>query len=350
MSNTPAVIKYSTIYLFFSFAIGAAFGQTKFTKISEQLVFNNPPFKNCHASTIVETKSGDILIACFGGLHEGSKDVGIWLSRVTGKGVTAPVQIADGIVNDTLRYPCWNPVLFSEKSGRMILFYKVGPNPREWWGMFKVSEDGGKTWSGAHRLPQGIIGPVKNKPVELANGELLCPSSVEYSNGKWRVFIERTDESLKNWSSIPVDTSSNFDVIQPSIIFFGGQKLGVLCRSKQGKVISAKSGDNGARWSGLFKTNLPNPNSGTDAVTLKSGKQLIVYNPDTPGKDWSDGRAVLHVAASEDGEHWVDVMTLEQHLKGEYSYPAIIQTRDNLIHITYTYDRQNIKHVVLKEQ
>ncbi len=124
----------------------------------------------------------------------------------------------------------------------------------------------------------------------------------------------------------------------------------ILCRSKQGNVIQSWSNDDGKTWSALSKTTLPNPNSGIDAVTLKDGLQLIVYNPDAPGKEWSNGRSKLRMAMSTDGENWQDVMELEHGTTEEYSYPAIIQTPDGLIHITYTYDRKNIKHVVIREE
>lgn len=324
-------------------------GQTKWVKVSDQLIFNNPPFQNCHASTIVQTKTGDLLLACFGGSQEGKKDVDIWYGKLNADGTVTPKIAADGVISDTLRYPCWNPVLFRKQNGDLVLFYKIGPNPREWWGMYKLSKDNGRTWSRAEKLPAGILGPIKNKAVQLSDGSILCPSSIERKDGKWQAFIERTDQSLKLWQSVPVDTGGKFDVIQPSVLFYG-KKLQVLCRSKQGNVIQSWSDDGGKTWSPLSRTGLLNPNSGTDAVTLKDGKQLIVYNPDVPGKDWYNGRAELRVAVSTDGEHWTDIMTLEHGTKQEYSYPAIIQSADGLVHITYTYDRKNIKHVVIKEE
>ncbi|MCC8409670.1 exo-alpha-sialidase [Mucilaginibacter sp. UR6-1] len=323
-----------------------------FKKLSSDLVFTNAPFKQCHASTIVQNKAGELLLACFGGTQEGKNDVSIWLTTLSNGKATSTTKVADGVVNDTLRYPAWNPVLFKDKAGTITLFYKVGPNPREWWGMYKTSHDDGKTWSAPVKLPAGILGPIKNKPVQLKNGVILSPSSIEEmgENGRWKAHMERSTDNGKTWANIPVDTAGKFDVIQPSILTYSGGKLQILCRSRQGTVVQAWSADGGKTWGKLSATSLLNPNSGTDAVTLKSGKQLIVYNPDVPGKDWFNGRGKLRVAMSTDGQKWTDVAVLENGDKEEYSYPAIIQTNDGLVHITYTYDRKNIKHVVLKEQ
>jgi len=86
---------------------------------------------------------------------------------------------------------------------------------------------------------------------------------------------------------------------------------------------------------------LPNPDAGIDALTLRDGRHLLIYNPTTRG------RTPLNVAISSDGKDWQPLVTLESN-PGEYSYPAIIQTRDGLIHATYTWKRQRIKHAVLE--
>ena len=86
---------------------------------------------------------------------------------------------------------------------------------------------------------------------------------------------------------------------------------------------------------------LPNPNSGIDAVTLADGRQLLVYNHTT------EGRGVLNVAVSEDGEHWQAALVLEDEPGAEFSYPAVIQTSDGLVHVTYTWKRRRIRHVVI---
>ncbi|HTR28679.1 MAG TPA: sialidase family protein [Puia sp.] len=320
----------------------------KWKVVSANLLFSNPPFQSCHASTIVEDNAGGIWIACFGGSGEGRSDVAIFLGKISAEGKATPREAANGVINDTLRYPCWNPVLFKKQDGQLVLFYKVGPNPRQWWGMFKTSDDNGATWSAANRLPNNLLGPIKDKPVQLPDGTLLCPSSIEHPNGRWTIRMEVIDPHLSTGNFIPVDTNSRFDVIQPAILQYPHKRLQILCRSKQGRVIQSWSSDHGKTWSDLTATTLLNPNSGIDAVTLKDGRQLIAYNPDTAGNQWSDGRARLRMAISDDGKHWRDILDLENRTTGEYSYPAVVQTSDGLLHITYTYDRKNIKHVVIR--
>lgn len=324
--------------------------QHSWTIAKQELLFSAPPFRQCHASTLVEVKKGKFLVACFGGSQESRPDVAIWLAGFDKHGVSAPQRVADGVVKDTLRYPAWNPVLFQVRGGDLLLFYKVGPNPREWWGLVKSSADGGRTWSAARRLPPGVLGPIKNKPVQLADGTILAPSSVEQADSRWKIHLEKSVDQGRTWHIIPVGNDSPLDVIQPSILTYPGNRLQLLCRSKQGRIVQAWSMDGGATWSPLSQTALLNPNSGTDAVTLRSGCQLLVYNPALPGKDWFNGRAQLRVAESADGVAWHDVATLENGTTEEYSYPAIVEAQDGQVHITYTYNRQNIKHVVLRAQ
>lgn len=324
-------------------------GQSNWHKAKEEFIFKNPPFAQCHASTIVEISPGKYMAAWFAGTHERHPDVGIYVAFQENHHWSKPTLLAEGIINDTLRYPCWNPVLFKAREGKLFLFYKVGPSPSEWWGLVRTSANNGKTWSKAERLPPGILGPIKNKPVQLTNGIILAPSSTE-SGEKWRVHLEKSSDLGKTWQRIPVDSTTILDVIQPSILLYPNNQLQLLCRSKHDRLVESWSRDNGQTWSKLVPTTVLNPNSGTDAVTLRDGRQMLVYNPTTRGKDWAAGRAKLAVAISKDGKQWADVITLENHPAGEFSYPAIVQAQDGKIHITYTYDRKNIKHVVLAQK
>jgi predicted neuraminidase len=261
------------------------------------------------------------------------------------------VSVANGVQSDGKRLPTWNPVLFQDPAGPLHLYYKVGPSPQEWWGMVITSTDDGKTWSKPIPLPDGILGPIKNKPVILRDGSWLSPSSTEKADGGgWKLQFERSTDAGKSWIAIgPVDPTSTFDAIQPSILFTA-EGLEAVARSRQGAVVATLSTDGGKSWGKVFPIDLPNPNSGTDAVTLKDGRQLIVYNhsahsPLTPGKG---RRYPINIALSDDGIVWRNVLTLESKpIKDGYAYPAVIQSADGMVHITYTYNRERIRYIVL---
>jgi len=291
-----------------------------------------------------------MVTAWFGGTHEKHPDVGIWVSREVDGKWTAPVEVANGVQQDGTRHPTWNPVLFQPQSGPLMLFYKVGPDPRTWWGMLLTSEDCGATWSQAVRLPDGILGPIKNKPVQLPNGDILCPSSTESiadpktgTKEEWRIHFERTSDLGKTWSKAAPAEANGIDAIQPSVLFLGGERLLSLGRSRRGehRLFQVTSDDMGKTWGKMEYGMLPNPSSGTDAVTLKDGRQLLIYN------HTDRGRSPLNLALSKDGKTWEGALVLENEPGKEFSYPAIIQTSDGLVHMTYTWHREKVKHVIV---
>jgi len=308
--------------------------------VSKEFVNDPMPIKSVHASTIAE--SGDYLVsAWFGGTREKDKDVCIYTSRrLKDNGEWSPAfPVASGLQPDLTRHPCWNPVLFQPRDGPLMLFYKVGPDPRTWWGMLKLSDDNGRSWTEARRLPKTFDGPVKNKPVQLPDGSILCGSSTEFDG--WRVHFEKTADLGKTWERIgPVNDGKEINAIQPSILFMGGSKLMAVGRTREKKVFSVTSEDNGATWGKMTLLDIPNPSSGTDAVTLKDGRHVLVYNH-TPS-----GRSPLNVGISTDGVNWKNALTLEDE-KGEFSYPAVIQGSDGLLYITYTWKRTNVRFVVV---
>ena len=306
--------------------------------MQSEFIYETAPYPSCHASTIVET-GGRLAAAWFGGTAEKHPDVGIWVSHREGGRWKPAVEVANGVETPTVRYPCWNPVLFQPKTGPLLLFYKVGPNPVEWWGMLIRSEDGGTTWSAPERLPEGILGPIKNKPVQLANGDILCPTSSE--RGGWRVYFERSSDLGKTWqATAPINDGITTGAIQPSILVPPDGFLQAVGRTRQGHIFSTESEDEGRTWGPMTLLDLPNPNSGTDAVTLHDSRSLLVYNPT------ATARTPLNVALSSNGRRWTSVLSLE-NTHGEFSYPAVIQTADGLVHITYTWNRTRIRHVVL---
>jgi predicted neuraminidase len=280
-----------------------------------------------------------LLAAWFGGTQEKAPDVAIWSSRFDGKIWSPIAKVAEepGI-------PCWNPVLWRERDGAVILFYKAGPSPETWSGFLRRSRDGGRTWFPPELLPAGILGPIKNKPVLGRQGEIVAGSSVE-SYRAWTSWVEISANGGRSWSKhgpivVPSVAKGN---IQPSLWRCSDGRLRMVVRTTErvGRVCLAESTDDGRTWSSALPTALPHPNAGLDTVKLADGRVVLVYNHTTTG------RTPLNLAVSaDDGDTWRMCRTLED-APGEYSYPAVNQARDGRVQVTYTWRRERIKHVVL---
>ena len=332
-------------------------------------LFQDAPFQSCHASTIAETDKGDLVVACFGGSYEGCEDVCIWVTRLP-KGDfswTEPVIAADGVLNDSVRKACYNPVLQQMPNGELWLFFKIGSCVADWTGWLTKSRDGGTTWSPREPLPEGFLGPVKNKPLLLGD-RLLCPSSTEKDG--WRIHFEILDLTTNQWHKVgPVKGAKELTTmdkgkrgarpreimcIQPTLLQMADGSLKALCRTKNGRIATTNSRDGGETWSEVTLTDLPNNNSGIDAVTLRDGRHVLVYNPVTvkPGKEMGP-RSPLAIAVSNDGEHWYKISEMGETSdpQGELSYPAIIQGANDHLYMTHTWLRQGIffEEITLKE-
>ena len=311
------------------------------------------PTLSCHASTIAEVSPGQFVAAWFGGTAERNPDVEIWVARHEGRGWSEPERVIDGVQADGSRQPCWNPVLFqATPNGPLFLYAKVGPTPRDWWGVARESSDGGRTWGELRRLPDDVIGPIKNKPLVLPDGTVVSGCSTEADG--WRVHFERSSDGGRTFvagppvnvglgtkADIPQAAGPRIDAIQPSLLALGGDRLLALGRTKQGRIFEIESLDGGLTWGEMRLGSLPIPSSGTDAVTLADGRHVIVYNH-TEGS----GRTPLNLAISRDGRTWNPVVALETS-PGGFAYPAVIQSADGLIHVTYTWNRETIAHAVI---
>lgn len=350
------------------------FPQTKGITANE-FVYEKADFPQCHSATIVETTGGDLLTAFFGGTREGHPDVCIYVSRKNKGDVkwSVPALAADGVFPDGSRKACYNPVLYQMQDGPLVLFYKVGNRVSDWKGYMKMSTDGGYSWGKARELPEGYLGPIKNKIVDV-DGKSIAPASTE-GNG-WKVYFEIAENGGRSIRKVgPLEagkatltqdmiqgstnemndieggdnsSQNTIQAIQPSILVHKDGRLQILCRTRNGKLATAWSSDRGENWSALELTNVPNNNSGTDAVTLKDGRHLLVYNNiETPAGAKKGPRSPLNIAISDNGVDWKMIYTLEDSPVSQYSYPAVIQTSDGKVHIVYTWRRQRIKHIEL---
>lgn len=306
--------------------------------VSSEFVCDPLPTPQCHASTLAETSEG-MVAAWFGGTREKHPDVGVWLARrESGRWLPAR-EVANGVQPDGTRHPCWNPVLHAAKDGALTLFFKVGPDCTWWWGERTISRDNGRTWSKPERLPNGMIGPIKNKPLALPDGRVLCGASTEF--GPWLVHVETTDGAGAAWSRTGHLHGRHINAIQPSFLTHPDSRLQMVGRTKERRIFSIFSTDMGRTWGEMTLLDVPNPNAGTDAVTLKDGRHLLVCNP------VEKGRTPLAVMLSEDGLRWREALILENAPAAEFSYPAVIQAADGRVHVTYTWKRTNVKHAVI---
>jgi alpha-L-rhamnosidase len=359
--------------------------------VKDEFLYEKASFPQCHSSTITETKRGDLVAGYFGGKHERNPDVCIWVN-IKKKGSDAwsePILAADGVfvpgteeallagINDSTtaagvgpiagmkraaaqdtaswkRKACWNPVLFTMPDGEIWLFYKIGLKVADWTGWLVKSKDGGRTWSRREPLPKGFLGPVKNKPI-LIGDRLICGSSTE--NNGWKFHVEIYNLKTKEWKYVgPVEAElaprtenpediKPIDCIQPSILQLKDGRLQVLMRTRNGRLATSFSSDGGDSWSKVVLTDVPNNQSGTDAVTLSDGRHALIYNNFGTLTGTKKGvRTPVSIALSDDGIHWRHWLTLEDSPISQYSYPAIIQGKDGSLHCTYTWRRQRVAY------
>lgn len=302
-----------------------------------------PGAPSCHAGTIAQAESGDFLAAFYAGSHEGHTDVGIYLARMRdGRDEWEDVEL----LIDTPGKSEGNPVLFVDAVGHVWLFYVTQQSPGwDYVLLYAIkSEDEGRSWGEPRLLSPSQGWMVKNKPVILSSGRIVLPC---YDEVNWRSFCLLSDDDCVTWTRSGLIEGA-VDVIQPSILERTDGSLLALMRSgpdrdqpDMRRIFRSVSTDGARTWSPCEPTELPNPNSGTDAVMLSDGRAVLVYNH-TP-----EGRTPLSIAISSDGgDTWSHRRDLETE-PGEYSYPSVIEDAAGMIHVIYTWRRTHMKHVTL---
>lgn len=310
-----------------------------------------PPTPSCHAATIALASTG-LMAAWFGGAHEGARDCWIYAARNNGQGWGEPFLVAS-----QEDMPHWNPVLYAQGE-EVWLFYKAGVTIPGWHTRVMHSGDGGNTFSAPKELVPGDTGgrgPVKNKPLRLLDGRVLCPASVE-TLSRWDAFVDITDggfSSFRRSALVPLDRGESTPlsanafrfagkgVIQPALWQTSDRQVHMLLRSTEGWMMRSDSMDRGETWCPAYATELPNNNSGLDVAQLRNGRLAVALNPISD----RGARTPLCVYVSGDGIHFEHAVTLRD-APGEYSYPTLLADGDHL-HVIYTVNRVGIGYAVL---
>lgn len=328
----------------------------KALKILSSNLFNRLEDKPMsHAANILELSNGDILTVWYAGAYETSPDEVILISRLK-KGSSNWDE--PRIIVDTPGKADGNPVLF-EYNGDVYLFYVTieggglpkdigsdypeaikGNEPlRGGWDTcpikYKISKDFGRTFGEEKIFRKEWGWMIRNKLLKLSNGEILFPI---YDEIDWKA-IFGISKDLKDWKFTGYITTPK-GCIQPTVVELEKGHLLCFLRTRDGFIYRSESYDYGRTWPKTEPTSLKNPNSGIDLIKLRDGRLLVVFN------DSFSKRTPLNIGISSDnGKTW-KIWSLETD-EGEYSYPSVIQSSDELIHLVYTYKRETIKHLIL---
>ncbi|HEX9251530.1 MAG TPA: sialidase family protein [Ignavibacteriaceae bacterium] len=292
-------------------------------------------YLSSHASTICSLND-KLLVAYFAGKYEGHRKNCIWISTKEGNEWDIPRVLFSGKSVLGREIPCWNPVFHSTKE-KLYLYFKIGKSPSLWNGFFSESLDDGETWSKPKLLPAGIFGPMRSSPIRIDNYIVSGSSDEKYVS---KMHFELSDDGYSWKKVVPICDPALGDCIQPAIIRLSQNKLIAYARSSIGVLVSTNSQDGGNSWEQVVKTEIPNPDSAIDLISVREDFHILVYNRSTKE------RTPLVMAISSDGVNWNDKIIIEDG-KGEYSYPSITISK-NGIEISYTSQRKCIKHALIE--
>jgi predicted neuraminidase len=354
--------------------------------LESELIFKLEHWHN-HASCIVEASNGDLLVCWFHGSGERTADdVKIEGAR---KRNGAQQWSARFTMADTLDYPDTNCSMFIDPQGRLWLLWPT-ILANEWHTAlmkYRISSDyfgdGAPKWAVnevMHLTPGAEFEADVAKYAErvgqqLANGEASAEARARaqsylenlrthaadklfrrlgwmtrahplvldgsrlivplYSDGFSFSLMAITDDWGGHWCvSRPLVGPGN---IQPSIVKRKDGSLFTLMRDNgpaPKRLHQSESRDRGENWSTVIDSELPNPGSGAEIISLRNGNWLLISN------DTEQGRHSLAVQISDDeGKSWKWKRNLE-HMgrgEGEFHYPSIMQARDGSLHASYSY-------------
>ncbi len=366
---------------------------SKHAIVSEELIFPAQQ-EHTHGSSIVMLPDGDLLAAWFQGSGErNADDVRIMGARLKkgAKSWTTPFLMAD-----TKGIPDCNPVLFLNRNGKLFLFwvavqankwedailrfrtstnyqgdeapvwewqdnillkpndnfvievekrFKELPKNEAGWASFAPSYETMIKEASKDLLKRSIGWMTRIHPITLESGRILLPL---YSDGLNFSMVAISDDNGETWRpSLPIVGRGP---IQPALAVKKNGDIVAYMRDSGDaptRVQNSISKDNGESWSTAFKTEILNEAS-VEICVLKDGKWAFV------GNDSNDGRYRFSIYLSDDEGatwKWKELIEFDPTKKGSFSYPCLIQTKDGLLNISYSYSlgshQESIKHVVI---
>lgn len=303
---------------------------------------------SAHASTLTILPDGKLMAAWYAGSREGAKDVAIFTSILKKSGWSEPVKLVTretvaGAVLAQVR-KIGNPVLFTVNNKVWLWFVSVGIGGWAGSQINLMQSDDGEKWTKPRRLVTSpffnISTLVRTRPVFLENNEIGLPISQE-SFVKFSEFLRlNADGKILMKSRMP-----NPSTLQPAVLVENQKAAHAFLRDHDEnglhRVRHAKTGDGGTSWQALPPTDIPNINNSLAVLKLPSGAWLLVGN--------DNHRDILSAWVSNDfGKTWHFRRIIEKG-DGEYSYPFLLMDSDGRIHLSYTWRRQTIRHMVFSE-
>ena len=306
---------------------------------------------SAHAVTLAQLSDGRLMAAWFAGSREGASDVAIFGSVYDHGTWSAPQRIVDRqrVEQDTQRLirKLGNPLLWRNAQNVLHLWF-VSVSYGGWAGSainHMQSNDNGQHWSAATRI---VTSPfwnlstlVRNPPLALADGGVILPAYHEFltKRPEWLRF----DSHMRIIDKARITGSAG--TLQPAAVALDEHRVLALMRDSGPlhRIQAARSDDAGGHWQPAAATAIPNPNAAIALIRLADGSLLLACNPLE-----SNRNQLVLLRSRNEGRHWSAPAIIEQGSPGdEFSYPALLQDDDGMVHLAYTWKRQAIKHVVL---
>lgn len=304
----------------------------------------DPDVPKVHAAGIAQAPNGDMLTVYYGGEREGALDQALYMSRLA---VGKKTWSAPEVVFDEPEKADGNPVLWSDGNRLYLFFVTIEGHGWEQSPIRLItSDDSGKTWSDPTVIRADWGWMTGTNPIRMSNGEVLLPIYDEAgSSSGFYVF----SQDMSTWKAYPEDHASWIRTpggsIQPTVVEVEPGHLVAYMRTGDGAIYKSESTDFARTWSAPVAEPIGNPNSRIAALKLNDGKLVLAYNP------WVEHRSPLRLSLSPDkGRTWENSVDVEAQSGPQFTYPVMTQSGDGFIHMVYSYNRNNIRHVVFNEE